>query len=351
MLSTLVKAAPRFVKVSSNFNHLSALCYSTNAKVIESSLKPTGQVPTDEGYYQIPVKIEGVDWVVDTDSYTKPYPFVPTLDKISLEKKASTVEADEQQPENAELEDEPRTLEDKLKVWFGEDMATKYDDQKPERDLVNFPRLPPQPEETPPTRLYFVPESWLKFFESKTGRSGGYAFFATFGTFLVSKELFVFNDNACIGVTMTAIAIILRVKFGDLIHGYLLGNVTKQNQGWIDWQDGMKKLLKDHVKELKQIEERSLNPELIYDAKRESLALQQEAEYRRRLVDVYNEVKRKLDYQVAVEDAKKNFTRRHLVNWVLENVNKNVNADLEKAVLKQCVVDLKTLSEKRRNAI
>lgn len=113
----------------------------------------------------------------------------------------------------------------------------------------------------------------------------------------------------------------------------------------------MKKLLREHVKELKLIEERSLNPELIYDAKRESLALQQEAEYRRRLMAIYNEVKRKLDYQVAIEEAKKSFTRRHLVNWVIDNVNKNVNAELEKAVLKQCVLDLKTLSEKRRNAI
>lgn len=56
----------------------------------------------------------------------------------------------------------------------------------------------------------------------------------------------------------------------------------------------MKKLLKDHVKELKQVEDRSINPELIYDAKREGLLLQQEAEYRRRLMEVYNEVKRKL---------------------------------------------------------
>ena len=113
----------------------------------------------------------------------------------------------------------------------------------------------------------------------------------------------------------------------------------------------MKKLLNDHIGELKQIEDRSINPGLIYEAKRENLLLQQEAEYRRRLMEVYNEVKRKLAYQVAIEDAKKNFTTKHLVNWVINSVNKSVNADLEKAVLKQCVLDLKTLSEKRRNAI
>lgn len=128
-------------------------------------------------------------------------------------------------------------------------------------------------------------------------------------------------------------------------------HAQKEKQGWIDWQDGMKKLLNSHVQELKQIEERSINPGPIYEAKRENLLLQQEAEYRRRLMEVYNEVKRKLDYQVAIEDAKKSFTRKHLVNWVIDSVNKNVNVDLEKAVLKQCVLDLKTLSEKRRNAI
>jgi len=170
------------------------------------------------------------------------------------------------------------------------------------------------------------------------------------GHFLVSKELFVYNENAHIGLSLCILGIIGVKKWGKSANEWMTSALYKEYQGWTDWQDGMKKLLKDHVKELKKIEERSINPELIYEAKRENLALQQEAEYRRRLMEVYNEVKRKLDYQVAIEEAKKNFTRKHLVTWVLENVNKNVNAE-QKAVLKQCVLDLKTLSEKRRNAI
>lgn len=354
MLSRVVKTAPRLLqssaKVQVNFVPI-CLQSTTTGKVIESYYKPSGNIPRGEDYHQIPVVINGMEFTGEPDEMEKCYPFVPSLEDISIEKNLTPSAEGEQAAEQLEPEFQVRTLEDKLKVWFGEDMPTKFDDQKPERDHVNFPRIPYYQLDAPATRLYFIPESWFKFFESKTGRTGGYIFGTTFITFLLSKELFVWNTNAHPGIALALIAAIAIKKFGAQTNAWLTSNIDKEAQGWVDWQDGMKKLLKDHLKELKQVEDRSINPELIYDAKRENLQLQQEAEYRRRVMDVYNEVKRKLDYQVAVENAKKNFTKKHLVNWVIDNVNKNINADLEKAVLNQCVVDLKQLSVKRKNAI
>jgi len=353
MFSKVVRTAPRLLQASSRLNHLPAAYKSASTKsegkVIESAYQPSGHIPNDESYHQIPIRVGGKDHVIDYLDIEQPYPLVPTLEEISIEKKASTEEGGVEQ--EIEPEFQPKNLEDKCRVWFGEDMPTKYDDQGPERDHVNFPRIPPNPDEQPKTRCYFLPESWFKFFESKTGRTGGYTFMATFGTMLVSKELFVYNENAHIGLPLIIIGTTAIKMYGKQTNDLMTAFLHKSKQGWIDWQDGMNKLLKGHIKELKQIEERSLNPELIYDAKRENLALQQEAEYRRRLMVVFNEVKRKLDYQVAIEEAKKNFTRKHLVNWVIDSVNKSVNADLEKAVLQQSVLDLKILSQKRKNAI
>jgi len=347
MLSKLVKTAPRLLQ-SSNYKLIPIAFQSTNGKVIESDYKPSGAIPTGEDYHQIPVNFDGKDHVCSPDSFVTVYPFVPSLESISIEKQL--IKKDEK-AEEIEPEFQEKTLEDKIRVWFGPDMPTKYDDQKPERDLENHPRIPFRLTEKTPTRMYFLPESWFKFFEPKTGRLGGYTFGVTFGTFLVSKEIFCYNENAHTGLALAALAYIFINNYGKQVNDFAKAHIIKENQGWCDWQHGMIKLLKEHLGELKKVEDRSINPGLIYEAKRENLQLQQEAEYRRRLMSVYNEVKRKLDYQVAIEDAKKNFTRKHLVNWVIDNVNKNLNAELEKAVLKQCVFDLKTLSEKRRNAI
>ena len=189
-----------------------------SAPVIESDFKPSGHVPNDESHFQVPVNIDGQDWVAEREYLDRPYPLIVSLDEISIEKKQATTEegAEEGAAQEQELEPEfqVKTLEDKIKVWFGADMPTKYDDQRPERDLVNFPRLPPNLLDAPPTRLYFLPESWFKFFEPKTGRTGGYVFATTFWTFLISKEIFCYNDNAHSGLALFCIALFAVKKFG-----------------------------------------------------------------------------------------------------------------------------------------
>jgi len=185
MFSKVARTAPRLFQVSLRLNQLPALCRassSSSAKVIESNFQPSGQIPHDESYHQIPCKINGNEYVVDPDLLETPYPFVPTLEEISIERQPTDEEKE------IEPEFQPKTLEDKCRVWFGADMPTKFDDQRPDRDLVNYPRLPPNLVETSPARLYFLPEAWFKFFESKTGRTGGYVFGFTFWTFFSVKR-------------------------------------------------------------------------------------------------------------------------------------------------------------------
>ena len=55
----------------------------------------------------------------------------------------------------------------------------------------------------------------------------------------------------------------------------------------------------------------------------ENSALRLEEEYRRRLHEVTNTVKRQLDYQVDVEHAERKFQQEHMVQW-LERAVKEV---------------------------
>lgn len=101
----------------------------------------------------------------------------------------------------------------------------------------------------------------------------------------------------------------------------------------------------------KEKQESLKNQSILFDAKRENVHLQREAEYRQRLMTVYQEVKRKLDYQIAVQEAGKQFSQRHMVSWILDNVTRSLSSVSEKQTLSKCITDLKTLSAARAGAI
>jgi hypothetical protein len=109
--------------------------------------------------------------------------------------------------------------------------------------------------------------------------------------------------------------------------------------------------LEDLIQFEKQQQESLKNQNILFDAKRENVHLQREAEYRRRMHTVFQEVKRKLDYQIASQEAVKQFAQRHMVSWIMDNVTKNLSSVSEKETLNKCVSDLKALSVARAGVI
>jgi F-type H+-transporting ATPase subunit b len=62
----------------------------------------------------------------------------------------------------------------------------------------------------------------------------------------------------------------------------------------------------------------------LFEAKRENVDLQLEAEYRERLVEAHQAVKKRLDYNLAKETAMKNFQHNHMTRWIIDNVVKGI---------------------------
>lgn len=62
----------------------------------------------------------------------------------------------------------------------------------------------------------------------------------------------------------------------------------------------------------------------MHEAKRENIGLQLEAFYRLRLSQAYQEIKKRLDYQVAVQSAYKRLEREQALNYIIGEVNKSI---------------------------
>lgn len=51
-----------------------------------------------------------------------------------------------------------------------------------------------------------------------------------------------------------------------------------------------------------------------------------ETNYRERLLTVYNEVKKRLDYQIAVQQLTRRKEQDHMINWIEKNVAQSITA-------------------------
>jgi len=237
----------------------------------------------------------------------------------------------------------PLPLEEHIKNWEKAN-AIYYG---PDRDHENWP-ISKIPENTPPTRFAFIPDSWFTFFYEKTGVTGPYVFAATVTTTLFSKELWLIEHGLMDFMSFWLMCWFLIVKAGPSLKKM----VTTYHEEYHakHWAQPMAEVQDDAVAAIKSKEEAIWQLEaspMIFEAKRENVDLELESIYRKRLVDVHHEVKKRLDYQMEVENTGRRFEQTHMVNWIVENVVKGITPQQEKDSIAKCIADLKGLAAKQ----
>jgi len=212
-----------------------------------------------------------------------------------------------------------------------------------ERDLVNFPRRT-RPIDKAPVRLGIFPEEWFAALYPKTGVTGPYMALFGLSTFLCSKEYFVMEHDFYAGI---ALAVVL----GGIVKNVGPGWTDQINKD-LDAEEAMFRNIRqseiDFCKNSIEAEEiGQRNSEAwkdIIEAKKEIVGLQLEAEYRNRLNQAYTQVKKRLDYQVEVNNVMRRMEQKHMVDWIISNVKKSITPQQEEAALNKCLVDLKALA-------
>lgn len=194
-------------------------------------------------------------------------------------------------------------------------------------------------------RIGVVPEEWFQFFYKKTGVTGPYVFGTGFITYLVSKEWWVLEHEFYNGISLFIFCTVLIKKLGPPLAKYLDKEIDDYEKSLNDAKDGDRQDLEQNIESEKQLQVSNEGQLVLVDAKRENVSFQLEAEYRTRLMAVYEGVKKRLDYQVALTDIENRFVQKNLVDWVVRNVKSSVTPDQDKKNIDTCIAELGRLAK------
>ncbi|CAF0870240.1 unnamed protein product [Rotaria sp. Silwood1] len=220
-------------------------------------------------------------------------------------------------------------------------------DQWPERDLVNYP--PYKLREAPnPVRWYCVPESWFKFFYEKTGVTGPYMFFYGLLIYGFSKEYIVlwydFTEYLILAAAVITVVKKLGPSVGDAFRGWQQEEVDRYNSVVNNSKAMAGKMLHSYEESL----ERAKTIGKLHEARQDIINMALETAYRERMKQMYEAVKRRLDYQVALQNARKDFERTNMINWITNEVKKSITDKQEKDTLQACLNQLKQIASQTR---
>jgi len=214
----------------------------------------------------------------------------------------------------------------------------------PERDMKNFPH-PIMRVRGSPVRMGFIPEEWFTALYNKTGVTGPYMLGTGLLATVLSKEIWVIDHGFADVIGFTGAFLFCVMKLGPGINKTMADKQQRMTEATYvrpieAAKEGYTGTIENATNAIWSLE----GQKHLFEAKKENVDLQLEAEYRQRLQAAFSEVKNRLDYHLNVQNTKRRFEQEHMVNWIVSGVVKSITPQQEKESLKKCIADLKALA-------
>jgi len=87
-----------------------------------------------------------------------------------------------------------------------------------------------------------------------------------------------------------------------------------------------------------------------FEIMQNQVELQAEVTYRKRLLEVETEIKKRLDYQVEMQNVQRSIEEKHIAAWVEKEVLKSIAEQKEEDTFQACLNDLEDLAAAKASA-
>lgn len=162
-------------------------------------------------------------------------------------------------------------------------------------------------------------------------------FLISVGTYLVSKEIFVFDHEAYGGVSLIVMWTAIAKKLGPAVGASIDKGIDHYEFEW-NWSRIMeKKVLENGIKSEKHNQQLvELNLEIVR-ARREGVLLQLEGEYRRRLNEVFNSMMLRLKYQAKIGEMHRRYIHNNMLDWMEKAIMSTFTPEWNKSYMASCM--------------
>ncbi|XP_057895799.1 ATP synthase F(0) complex subunit B1, mitochondrial [Melospiza georgiana] len=205
--------------------------------------------------------------------------------------------------------------------------------------------VPPLPEKGGEVRHGLIPEEFFQFLYPKTGVTGPYMLGTGLLLYFLSKEIYVVNHETAAAACILSVLVYAIKKFGPEVAAFADKLNEEKMASALAIKNDTIQALQTAIEEEKKEQWRAEGRSYLFDAKRNNIAMLLEANYRERLLTVYNEVKKRLDYQVALQNLKRQKEQDHMIQWVEKSVVQSITPQQQKESIAKCILDLKALSK------
>jgi len=201
--------------------------------------------------------------------------------------------------------------------------------------------LPEQWETEERTVHYMIPKTLVEFLQPKLGQTGLYTLGVGGAIALLSKEHLVWHVETQTAAVLFFALAAMNVAAGDMVRSTIEAEYTATYDKFYACKEHDIAAYTEIVQKYKEAQDQAQGQALFNEQKLTNLALMLETEYLSRQNQLVDAVTKKLNYQVAIEHALEEQEKKHMINWIQDQVNAEVAKIDQDEMIRVCVENLK----------
>lgn len=217
----------------------------------------------------------------------------------------------------------------------------------PYADMGPLPPAPAKLDDAGKTRMTYISESYFKLLEGKLGYTGPYTLL--FGGLLtaLSKEWLILGPEM---FWAASAAVFYSFVFNGGVAAFMDREGTVfydlREQRVASWKEYKVGLVSSEIDGIARLKEQTAGLAMIQEQRKVNLDLALDAEHLNRQADLVEAVKKRLDYQVAVNNAERDAHAKHMIKWIDAEVNAAIAKRSSKDDLAAAIAQLKSMAAK-----